>query len=151
MSLNTFTCCIGECKFILHKNPIIITNHIRKYHNQAYNQLKISSYAHYCNYCDTFTNYTHYHCKLCDENFDNKHDVVYHYNLYHKKWFLEEDCYWAQDCKKNTCKYNHYDYDKNYIVEKLDIIPQSVCPYDLPWINIRCANKNCTFDHFKNR
>ena len=146
----TFTCCIGNCKHILQMKPRIITNHIHKYHQQAVKQLNCN-YIYYCVECDTFTSYIHYHCSDCESYFNSKQAFNTHYALYHKLWFLENDCINGQDCKKQVCKYNHYMYEQNYFVEKRDYIPQSICEYDLPWINIRCNNNKCNKDHFRER
>jgi hypothetical protein len=143
----TFTCCIGDCKHILIMKPRLITEHIKKYHPQAFIQLNCN-YIYYCGECDTFTQYIHHHCPDCTIHFNSITDLEYHYHINHKFWFLENDCIYGQDCKKKFCRYNHYMYDKNYIVEKNDIIPESICEYDLPWINIRCNNRYCTRDHF---
>jgi len=128
----------------------MITEHIKKYHSQAYIQLN-SDYIYYCTTCDTFTQYIHYHCSNCELHFKSKIEAQYHYALYHKLWFLENDCINGQDCKKESCKYNHYMYEKNYFVEKNDFLPASLCEYDLPWINIRCNYKKCAMDHFQGR
>lgn len=146
----TFTCCIGDCKHILQKKPRLITQHIKKYHQQAYIQLN-SKYIYYCETCDTFTNYIHNHCSDCELFFKSKIDREHHYSLYHKLWFLENDCIDGQECIKEVCKYNHSMYDKNYFVEKQDHLPASICEYDLPWINIRCTYKKCPCDHFLGR
>jgi len=144
------SCCIGECRHILQLKPRLLTEHVKKYHPQAYEQLNCD-YIYYCNNCDTFTTYMHYHCSNCEVHFKSKNDLDHHFACYHKLWFLENDCIYAQDCKKKVCKYTHYMYDKNYFVENKDFIPASVCDYDLPWIGIRCNKRDCTKDHFMGR
>jgi hypothetical protein len=146
----TFTCCIGDCKHILQMKPRIITEHIKKYHPQAYIQLNTNN-IYYCNFCDTFTTYIHYHCSHCEYYFKSYMEAQEHYILTHKLWFLENDCIYGQDCKKEICKFNHYMYEKNYFVEKKDYLPPSICEYDLPWINIRCTYNKCNKDHFIGR
>jgi hypothetical protein len=69
----------------------MITEHIKKYHSQAYIQLN-SDYIYYCTTCDTFTQYIHYHCSNCELHFKSKIEAQNHYALYHKLWFLENDC-----------------------------------------------------------
>ena len=59
--MTTISCCIGDCKHILQLKPRLITEHIKKYHPQAYIQLN-SDYIFYCATCDTFTSYIHFHC-----------------------------------------------------------------------------------------
>lgn len=148
MNNTIFTCCIGDCKHILKMDTHLVTNHIKKYHPQAVKQLNLTGNAYYCILCDTYDNHKHYHCKSCDLKFNMYEDVLSHYKLYHVKWWLAPDCANNQDCKKIKCKYNHYYYEKNYIIEHYDIIPDSICEYDLPWINIRCSDNNCNKDHF---
>jgi hypothetical protein len=143
----TFTCCIGDCKHILKLSPHNITNHIQKYHPQAYQQLNSKS-IYYCGVCDTFTSYIHNHCTNCELYFKLTTDLQHHYSLNHKFWFLENECIYGQDCKKEICKYNHYTYEKKYFVESIDFIPDSICKFDVPWIDIRCTNSKCNMDHF---
>jgi hypothetical protein len=148
--MTTFTCCIGDCKHILPLKPRLITEHIKKYHPQAYVQLNCGL-VYYCAYCDTFTQFIHNHCNDCELFFKDRIDLENHYLLNHKLWFLENDCMYGQECKKRICKYNHYSYEKNYFVERRDYLPDTICEYDLPWINIRCNNMYCTMDHFRER
>jgi hypothetical protein len=148
--MTTISCCIGDCKHILQLKPRLITEHIKKYHPQAYIQLN-SDYIFYCATCDTFTSYIHFHCLDCNLYFKNKLEMQEHYSLAHKLWFLEKDCMYGQSCTKQICRYNHYIYEQNYIVEKVDYIPPSICEYDLPYINIRCDNIYCIKDHFMGR
>jgi len=148
MKNTTFKCCIGECNHILQINSQLITHHIENCHQQALIQLNLIKYAYYCATCDTYANQIHYHCKSCEFRGLSKYDLRYHNNLYHKKWLLAPNCYKNQDCLDDNCKYNHYYYEKNYIIERKDEIPMSICEYDLPWIYIRCSKENCNKDHF---
>ena len=93
-------------------------------------------------------NINKYNCKKCSNTFPTKKDKKYHYDLYHKKWYFAERCFKGFDCLDIECEYNHYEYIKDYIVEREDKIPMSICDYDLPWIGIRCTNEMCDKDHF---
>ena len=149
MSEYQFNCCIGDCQHILLSNPLTIQNHIKLYHPATYNMTSFLEY-HHCKKCETFTSSIHHHCHMCNTISLTKEDNDFHNSLYHTKWFLEKDCIYGQDCIYDDCYYNHYLYKKNYIIEKKDIIPMSVCTYDLPWLGIRCNQNNCPLDHFAN-
>lgn len=144
-----FQCPIGECSYFLSTTPKYITQHIQKYHSQALIQLNLTNYAHYCKQCDTYTNHVHYHCKYCKINNKTFDDAKFHTLLHHKKWWLEKKCFKGQSCLDDMCHYNHYEYERNYIICSDDTQPMSLCSNDMPWLEKydRCNNINCDYDH----
>jgi hypothetical protein len=147
-----FKCPIGDCSYHLTTTPKYITMHIKKYHPQALVQLKLYKYAHYCIKCDTLSNHVHYHCSYCNTHNKTYEDAKLHKMLYHKKWWLENTCFKGQSCL-DLCYYNHYEYERNYIILSDKIQPMSLCSHDMPWLNKynRCSDINCTYDHLAGR
>ena len=107
--------------------------------------------VYHCKECHTFSEVFHFHCKECSILTTKLPDAKYHHALHHKKWWLEKPCGWGQDCLVSGCHYTHYHYNKRFIIERIDMIPDSICVYDLPWINIRCQDPYCAKDHFIGR
>lgn len=155
-----FQCPVGECSYFLSTTPKYITHHIQKYHPQAMIQLNQNNAhnnahqdahqdAHYCKQCDTYTTNIHYHCKYCKIVNKTFEDGKFHKSLYHKKWWLEKKCFKGQSCLDDTCNYNHYEYERNYIVCSETTQPMSLCGNDMPWLgkDNRCGNIYCDYDH----